>query len=88
MQKFIVENFHYPKKEKKDRISGTVYIGFTVEKDGSFSEITLLRGVKNGPGLDTEALRVIEMMPKWTPGRNDGRIVRVRYNLPIKCMLR
>jgi periplasmic protein TonB len=57
-----------------------------VEKDGSISNIKMLRGI--GAGCDEEALRVVSMMPKWKPGRQNGREVRVQFNLPIAFVLK
>jgi periplasmic protein TonB len=87
MYKFIGENFKYPKEEMKAGIEGMVYLSFIIEKDGSISNIQVLKGVKNGPGLDAEAVRVVSMMPKWKPAENNGRVVRQQFNLPIKCSL-
>jgi protein TonB len=67
---------------------GTVYITFVVEKNGSVSNAKVLRGVSKGPGLDAEALRVISSMPAWTPGMQNGNIIRVQFNLPIHFLLR
>jgi TonB family protein len=67
---------------KKQRVEGTVYVSFIVEKDGSLSEPKVLRGMS--PQADAEALRVLRLMPKWTPGSHHGKIVRTRFNLPVK----
>lgn len=88
MMGFIQKNIQYPQAEKAAGISGTCYITFVVEKDGSLSNMKMLRGVKGGPGCDTEALRVLQIMPKWKPGKLNGKNIRVRYNLPIKYSLR
>lgn len=85
MYKYLGENITYPSEAKKDSISGTVYVTYVVEKDGSVSNIRLLRGVRED--LDNEAMRVIKEMPKWTPGKQRGKAVRVQYNLPIKFVL-
>lgn len=84
MMKFIQQNISYPMAEARAGISGTCFTTFVVEKDGSISNIKLLRGVKNGPGLDKEALRVVSVMPKWNPGKQNGKEVSVQLNLPIK----
>jgi protein TonB len=70
---------------RESGITGTVYITFVVEKDGSLSDIRALREV--GGGCTAEALRVIQTMPRWTPGKQRGVPVRVRINLPVKFML-
>lgn len=88
MKKFISENLQYPQSEKESAISGTVYITFVVEIDGSLTDIKVLRGIPGGPGCDKEALRVVKIMPKWVAGKQNGRVVRVRYNLPIKFFLK
>ena len=87
-QKFIQKNIEYPQVEKEAGIMGTCYITFVVEKDGTITGAKVLRGVTNGPGCDAEALRVINKMPKWKPGKQNGKKVRVQYNLPIKYVLR
>jgi len=83
--KYLAENIKYPEQAKKDKIQGKVYISFVVEKDGSISDAKVLRGI--GGGCDEEALRVVNAMPKWTPGKMRGEVVRVNYNLPITFKL-
>jgi len=85
MYKFLGENIKYPQKAREEGISGTVYIQFIVEKDGQTSGFKLLRGAEES--LDNEALRVLKMMPKWEPGKQKGKPVRVQYNLPVKFAL-
>jgi TonB family protein len=87
MVKFIQENLVYPKKEKENGIEGTCYVTFVVEKDGSLSNVRVLRGITDGPGYDAEAVRVVSAMPAWAPGTQDGVPVRVQFNLPIKFTL-
>ena len=81
MQKFIRENMQYPAVAQGGRIQGGVVLQFVVERDGSLTDIVVLRGVD--PTLDREAIRLVESMPKWIPGRQRGREVRVRFILPI-----
>lgn len=88
MSEFIIQHVKYPKYERNHGVSGTCYVTFVVEKDGSVTDVRILRGVAGGPGCDKEALRVINLMPKWKPGIQGGRIVRVQFNLPIKFTLR
>ncbi|MES2288078.1 MAG: energy transducer TonB [Bacteroidota bacterium] len=88
MVKFIQKNVKYPQAEKEAGITGTCFVTFIVEKNGKLGEIKILRGVSGGPGLDKEALRVVKKMPKWKPGRQNGKKVRVQYNLPIKYTIR
>jgi periplasmic protein TonB len=88
MTKFIQDNIKYPEMERKAAISGICYISFVVEKNGTLSTIKVIRGVKNGQGCNEEALRVISMMPAWTPGKQNGKFVRVQFVLPIKFTLK
>ncbi len=81
MYKFLSENIHYPAKAKEEGIEGRVYVNFVVEADGRLTNIKVLHGI--GGGCDEEAVRVVEAMPKWKPGRNQGKAVRVHFNLPI-----
>jgi protein TonB len=85
MDNFINKNMKYPAKAKESHIQGKVYVQFIVEKDGSISEVKIRRGANKL--LDDEALRVIRMMPDWKPGSMRGKIVRVRYTLPITFSL-
>ncbi|MFZ4740506.1 MAG: energy transducer TonB [Bacteroidales bacterium] len=79
---FLRNNMHYPDKAIENGIEGIVYITFVVEKDGSITNIKILRGI--GGGCDEEAVRVIKLMPKWIPGNLNGSIIRTQYNMPIK----
>jgi protein TonB len=88
MMKYIQKNVQYPQVEKEAGISGTCYVTFVVEKDGSISDVKVLRGVSGGPGCDKEAVRVVKSMPAWKAGKQNGREVRVQFNLPIKFILR
>ena len=83
--KYLAENIHYPEQAKKEQLQGRVFVTFVVEKDGSISDAKVLRGI--GGGCDEEALRVVNAMPKWTPGKMRGEVVRVNYNLPITFRL-
>jgi periplasmic protein TonB len=85
MNRWLADHIVYPKKAEDAAIQGTVYVSFVVEKDGSVSTIKILRGVD--PSLDNEALRVISVMPKWIPGTQFGKPVRVQYSLPIHFKL-
>lgn len=79
--KYIAKNFVYPKSLLKNRPIGKVIVNFIVEKDGSIGEAYATQTVH--PLLDEEAIRVIEQMPKWEPGRQNGKPVRVAYNIPL-----
>jgi protein TonB len=88
MMKYIQQNVSYPQMEKESQIQGTCYVTFVVEKDGSITDVKVLRGVSGGPGCDKEAIRVVKSMPPWKAGKQNGREVRVQFNLPIKFTLR
>ena len=81
MFKFISENVKYPQEAKDKNISGRVFVNFVVEKDGSVDEVNVLRSI--GGGCDEEAVRVVKSMPKWTPGKQKGKPVRVSYIIPF-----
>jgi uncharacterized protein len=81
MVNFIKKNLKYPKVAVKKKIQGTVYVQFTVDKDGSISDVTTLKGIS--AECDGEAERVVSLMPKWKPGKVDGKGVMVRMVLPI-----
>ena len=85
MLKYIMENIKYPKQIMEEGIQGRVTVSFIVEKDGRVSNVRLLRSVQ--PSLDKEAIRVVKSMPKWTPGKQNGKPVRVRFNLPVMFKL-
>jgi protein TonB len=74
----------YPKEAVDLKIRGTVFLTFIVEKDGSVSNVTVVRGVN--PLLDNEAVKAISESPKWTPGLQRGEAVRVRYSIPLNFM--
>jgi TonB family protein len=78
---YLKENIFYPIEAAKKGISGTVYVSFIVEPNGSVSNVKLLKGI--GGGCDEEALRVVKLMPKWKPGIQSGKNVRVMFNLPV-----
>jgi TonB family protein len=83
--KFMMENVKYPEEAKKNNIQGPVYVSFIVEIDGSVSNVKVLRGI--GGGCDEEGVRVVSLMPKWSPGMDKGKAVRVSYVLPIQFKL-
>ena len=86
--KYLGKNINYPAMEKDNGISGTAYVNFVVDKDGKVKDAKIVRGVKGGPGCDKEALRVVQAMPDWKAGKQNGRSVSVSYNLPIKFVLK
>lgn len=81
LYKYLGSNITYPEQAKNDGIQGRVFVTFVVERDGSITNAQVLRGI--GGGCDEEALRVVNAMPKWTPGKKEGEVVRVQYNLPV-----
>lgn len=83
--KYLRENLKYPDKTKDRGVQGRLVIGFIVEKDGSLTDVKVLRPVDID--LDAEVLRVVKGMSKWIPGRHNGQRVRVRYLLPIHICL-
>ena len=77
---------NYPKEAKDEGVQGKVYAQFIVEKDGSLSNIKIVKGI--GSGCDEEALNSIKKMPNWIPGMQRGKPVRVQFILPINFTLR
>ncbi|GAA5031930.1 biopolymer transporter TonB [Marivirga lumbricoides] len=83
--KFLSEEIKYPRREQQRNIGGKVYLSFVIEKDGSLSDITVLKGVSEG--LDQEAIRVLKAAPAWNPGKQRGQPVRVKMTIPITFQL-
>ncbi len=81
MYRFLGNNIKYPSEAQKNKVQGRVFVRFIVEKDGSIGRVEVLKGI--GFGCDEEAIRVVKSMPKWIPGRQNGKPVRVYYNMPI-----
>ena len=86
MMDFVAKNVTYPKEAMEKEISGRVLVGFIVEKDGSITETEVVKGI--GGGCDEEAVRVVKAMPKWKPGKQKGKPVRVHFMLPITFKLK
>ena len=84
--KWVNERLVYPEIAKENGVSGRVTLQFTVNTDGTVSNIKVLRGVD--PSLDKEAVRVVSMSPKWTPGKQRDRAVKVTYTFPVIFQLR
>lgn len=78
---YLKQSVKYPEEAVKNNIQGKVFLSFIVEKNGDLTDITVVR--KLGGGTDEEAIRVLKASPKWTPGSQDGKAVRVKYNIPI-----
>lgn len=85
MLKYIMENMKYPEQAMKEGIQGRVTVRFIVEKDGSISNVSPIHPVH--PLLDKEAIRVVKSMPKWSPGKQHGKPVRVQLIVPIMFKL-
>ena len=83
--KFLGKNIKYPTISQENGVQGRVIVQFVVNKDGSIVDPVVVRGVD--PYLDKEALRVIAMMPKWKPGKQRGKAVRVKYTVPVMFRL-
>ena len=82
MHQFIQENNKYPADNTKGKISAQVFVEFIIEKDGTISNAKILAGAK--PELDAEALRLVNMFPKWKPGKHKGNLVRCFFSIPIR----
>lgn len=84
--KYVSSQMEYPAIAKRNNIQGKVYLRFVVDKDGSIGNVEVLKGI--GAGCDEEAIRVLEGSPKWTPGKQRGRAVKVYMTLPIIFVLK
>ena len=85
---YLQKNIKYPEMAKEAGIQGTVYVSFVVGRDGKVRDAKILRGIAGGKACDKEALRVVNAMPSWTPGKQRGKAVSVNYNLPVRFLLR
>lgn len=81
LREFIAENIKYPEDAKTKKISGKVYVSFVVDEKGNVAKAKIARGVD--ASLDQEALRVVKLMNGWKAGKEDGKLVQVRYTIPI-----
>lgn len=79
--KFLTENIVYPQQAAENGIQGAVYVQFIIDSKGNINDAKVVRGI--GSGCDEEALRVIKKMPRWKPGKQNGKQVRVLYNMPV-----
>ena len=82
---YVAKSVKYPQIARESGIQGRVFVNFVIEPDGSVSNVKVLRGI--GGGCDEEAMRVIKSMPKWKPGKQRGKAVRVTYTLPVNFKL-
>lgn len=78
---FRAQNMVYPVTAQENGVQGRVTVSFVVETDGSITDVEVARSVD--PFLDREAMRIVKAMPKWTPGKKDGKPVRVKYTVPV-----
>ena len=85
MYEYLMQNMKYPEDAKKQKVEGRVIASFVVETDGTISDVKVVRKVF--PSLDAEAIRVLEAMPKWIPGKQSGKPVRVKYAVPMNFKL-
>jgi periplasmic protein TonB len=85
LMKYLSENIKYPAIARENNIQGTVALSFIVEKNGSLSNVKILKDP--GGGCGKEAVRVLETMPRWTPGEANGNPVRVKFTLPVRFRL-
>jgi periplasmic protein TonB len=83
--KYISKNIKYPDQARRIGVEGKVFVQFVVDKDGSLTNVEVLKGI--GSGCDEEAVRVIKSAPNWSPGKQRGRPVRVRMSVPIAFKL-
>ena len=85
LYKYLAQNIKYPQLARDNNITGRVYVTFVVERDGSITGCRVLRDI--GGGCGQEAILVVKSMPKWTPGKQRGKAVRVQFNLPVNFNL-
>lgn len=79
------DNLNYPAAARENGVQGRVIVSCVVETDGSLTDVKIVKGVDTS--LDREAIRLVESMPKWKPGKQDGKLVRVKYTFPITFKL-
>lgn len=84
---FFIKNLIYPEQARENKVQGRVYVQFVVEKDGSITDVKVIRGRELGNGIPEEAVRVVKAMPKWTPAMMDGKVVRAYHILPLSFKL-
>jgi TonB family protein len=81
LYRYLEKNLRYPAAAKENNIEGKVFVTFVVEKDGSLTDIRILKSLS--PETDAEAIRLMQACPKWSPGIQNGRPVRVQYSMPV-----
>jgi protein TonB len=87
LNKFLTDNLRYPQAALEEEIEGRCYLQFIVDRTGMISNVEVRRGVLDCPECDKEAIRLVEAMPKWKPGKNNGKPVNSRFNLPVTFKL-
>jgi len=85
LRRFIAAAVRYPLVAQENGVEGTVFLSFVIDEEGQVTQIAVMRGVD--PSLDKEAVRVVQNMPRWKPGRQAGRTVKVQYQIPIVFQL-
>lgn len=86
MWEYLTQNVKYPEDAEKQKVEGRVIATFVVETDGTITDVRAVKQVF--PSLDAEAIRVLEAMPRWTPGKQNGKPVRVKYTVPVTFKLK
>jgi len=85
LYRYLGKNLRYPAAAKENNTQGKVFVTFVVEKDGSLTDIRILKSLS--PETDAEAIRLMQACPKWSPGIQNGRPVRVQYSMPVSFSL-
>ena len=85
---FIMVNLNFPERESKHGIQGRVVVSFTVDTEGQLRDVKAVKTPTNGENLAKEAVRVVQNMPKWKPGKEKGKPVKVTFSLPISFSLK
>ena len=85
MMKYFASHIRYPKEAEEQEQQGRVIVQFIIDEEGRVANPHVVRGI--APSIDAEALRVVQEMPKWRPGRQQGKVVRVKYTIPISFVL-
>jgi len=83
MKEFIRANMHYPERAIQQAIEGKSWVKFVVDTEGTISNITVSKGIPDCPECDAEAVRLVGMMPKWTPGKDNGKAVKSYTTIPV-----
>ncbi len=86
MVEYMEGELNYPEDAQSRNVQGRVMVTFVINKDGSIQDVTVQKSVD--PSLDSEAIRMVKAMPKWTPAERDGKVVRSRYTLPVLFKLK